>query len=110
MREPDGLALSSRNLLLSRAERAAAPAIFGALQRAREAVESGQREAARVVALARQVLDCEPLLRLDYLEVVDPETLQPALRIAGPVRIAAAAFAGSTRLIDNIHAAPLKAR
>ena len=110
VRELDGLALSSRNLLLSRAERAAAPAIFGALQRARKAVESGQREAGRVVALARQVLDSEPLLRLDYLEVVAPDTLEPVRRIIGPVRIAVAAFAGSTRLIDNIHAAPLKAR
>lgn len=110
VREPDGLALSSRNVLLSRAERASAPAIFRALQRARDAVESGQQDAGKVVALARQVLDGEPLLRLDYLEIVDPGTLAPVRSIHGPVRIAAAAFLGSTRLIDNIHAAPLKAR
>ena len=110
VREPDGLALSSRNVLLSRAERASAPAIFRALQRARDAVESGQQDAGKVVALARQVLDGEPLLRLDYLEIVDPGTLEPVRSILGPVRIAAAAFLGSTRLIDNIHAAPLKAR
>ena len=110
VREPDGLALSSRNVLLSRAERASAPAIFRALQRARDAVESGQQDAGKVVALARQVLDGEPLLRLDYLEIVDPGTLEPVRSIHGPVRIAAAAFLGSTRLIDNIHAAPLKAR
>lgn len=110
VREPDGLALSSRNVLLSRAERASAPVIFRALRRARNAVESGQQEAGKVVALARQVLDEEPLLKLDYLEIVDPDTLEPVRSIHGPVRIAAAAFFGSTRLIDNIHAAPVKAR
>lgn len=110
VREADGLALSSRNVLLSRAERASAPAIFRALKRARDAVESGQQDAGRVAALARQVLDGEPLLRLDYLEIVDPDTLEPVRSIRGPVRIAAAAFFGPTRLIDNIHAAPLKAR
>ena len=110
VREPDGLALSSRNVLLGRAERASAPAIFHALQRARDAVESGQQDAGKVVAVARQVLDEEPLLKLDYLEIVDPDTLEPVRSIHGPVRIAAAAFYGSTRLIDNIHAAPLKAR
>lgn len=110
VREPDGLALSSRNVLLSRAERASAPVIFRALRRARNAVEAGQQEAGKVVALARQVLDEEPLLKLDYLEIVDPDTLEPMRSIHGPVRIAAAAFFGSTRLIDNIHAAPVKAR
>ena len=110
VREPDGLALSSRNVLLSPAERASAPALFRALQRARGAVESGQRDARRVVALARQVLKREPLLKLDYLEIVEPDTLQPVRSIDAPVRIAVAAFAGSTRLIDNIHAAPPKAR
>ena len=110
VREPDGLALSSRNVLLSRAERASAPAIFRALRQARNSVESGQQDAGKVVALARQVLDEEPLLKLDYLEIVDPDTLEPVRSIRGPVRIAAAAFFGSTRLIDNIHAAPAKAR
>lgn len=110
VREADGLALSSRNVLLSRAERASAPVIFRALRRGRDAVESGQQDAGKVVALARQVLDEEPLLKLDYLEIVDPDTLEPVRSIHGPVRIAAAAYFGSTRLIDNIHAAPVKAR
>lgn len=110
VREPDGLALSSRNVLLDRAERASAPVIFRALRRARNAVESGQQDAGKVAALARQVLDEEPLLKLDYLEIVDPDTLEPVRTIHAPVRIAAAAFFGSTRLIDNIHAAPVKAR
>lgn len=110
VREADGLALSSRNVLLSRAERASAPVIFRALRSGRDAVESGQQDAGKVVALARQVLDEEPLLKLDYLEIVDPDTLEPVRSIHGPVRIAAAAYFGSTRLIDNIHAAPVKAR
>ncbi|MDE0264685.1 MAG: pantoate--beta-alanine ligase [Bryobacterales bacterium] len=110
VREPDGLALSSRNVLLSRAERASAPAIFRALRRARNAVESGQQDAGKVVALARQILDEEPLLRVDYFEIVDPDTLEPVRSIHGPVRITAAAFFGSTRLIDNIRADPVKAR
>lgn len=110
VREPDGLALSSRNVLLDLAERASAPVLFRALERARKEVESGQQDAGKVVALARQVLDKEPLLKLDYLEIVDPDTLEPVRSIHGPVRIAAAAFFGSTRLIDNIHAAPVKAR
>ncbi|MDE0110099.1 MAG: pantoate--beta-alanine ligase [Bryobacterales bacterium] len=110
VREPDGLALSSRNVLLSRAERASAPAIFRALRRARNAVESGQQDAGKVVALARQILDEEPLLRVDYFEIVDPDTLEPVRSIHGPVRIIAAAFFGSTRLIDNIRADPVKAR
>lgn len=110
VREPDGLALSSRNVLLSRAERASAPVIFRALRSARNAVESGQEDAGTVVALARQVLGAEPLLKLDYLQIVDPDTLEPVRSIRSPVRIAAAAFFGSTRLIDNIHAAPPEAR
>ena len=110
VREPDGLALSSRNVLLSPAERASAPVIFRALRRARTAAESGQQDAGKVVALARQVIDEEPLLKLDYFEIVDPDTLEPVRSIHGPVRIAAAAFFGATRLIDNVHAAPVKAR
>ena len=110
VREPDGLALSSRNQLLSPSERVSAPALFRALQRARDVVESGQRDARIVIEQARQVLDREPMLRLDYLEIVDPDTLKPVRTIDAPVRVAIAAFAGSTRLIDNIQAAPTKAR
>ena len=106
VRATDGLALSSRNILLSPAERLAAPSVFRALESAREAVQSGQRDAEAVLSQARQVVEREPLLTLDYLAVVDPETLEPQAKIRGPVRIAIAAFAGSTRLIDNVLAAP----
>ncbi len=110
VREPDGLALSSRNALLSPAERAAAPAIYKALRSARRAIGAGQADAASILAKARDALRREPLIRLDYLEIVDPESLAPVCRITGPVRIAAAAFLGATRLIDNVSADPPEGR
>ena len=110
VREPDGLALSSRNLLLSPAERAAAPAISKALRSARRAVGRGQADADRILANARDALGREPLIRVDYFDVVDPDSLVPVRRISGPVRIAAAAFLGTTRLIDNVAAHPPERR
>ena len=106
VREQDGLALSSRNSLLTAAERTAAPAIFRALMAARAAIEGGQTDADRILQRARVALRKEPLIRLDYFEVVDPESLEPVGRIEGDVRIAAAAFLGTTRLIDNVPASP----
>jgi pantoate--beta-alanine ligase len=110
VREPDGLALSSRNALLSSAKRAAAPAIFEALRAARRAIGAGQTDAAGILANAQAALRREPLIRLDYFEIVDPDTLATIRRIAGPVRIAAAAFLGTTRLIDNVSASPPETR
>lgn len=106
VREPDGLALSSRNRLLSPAERAAALAIQRELRAARRAVEAGEAEAAAIRARAAAGIEGEPLLRLDYFELVDPATLRAVRRVTGPVRIAAAAYAGATRLIDNLPAVP----
>ena len=106
VREPDGLALSSRNLLLSADERAAARAIPEALRLARRAVEGGSRDATAIRAAAAERIRREARLSLDYLEVVHPDTLLPVRRVDGPVRIAAAAHAGATRLIDNVAAAP----
>ena len=110
VREPDGLALSSRNLLLDPAQRRAAVAIHRALQLARSAVETGESDSRSVVARAADLIHREPLLRLDYFAIVDPHSLDPVERISAPVRIAAAAYAGSTRLIDNLHAAPPERR
>lgn len=106
VREPDGLALSSRNLLLSSAERAAAAAIPEVLQEARRAIDRGHTDVGSILAEARDSLRREPLIRLDYLEIVDPDTLASVRQISGPVRIAAAAFLGTTRLIDNVPAHP----
>lgn len=110
VRERDGLAVSSRNALLNAEEREAAPTLVRSLRRAQRAIEEGQSEAAVLVAQARAAFSREPLLRLDYFEVVDPETLKPVHRIVEPVRIAAAAWVGAIRLIDNLSAIPRRAR
>ncbi len=110
VREPDGLAVSSRNALLNARERVAAPTLVRSLRTTRRAIEEGRSEAAPLLAQARDALLREPLLRLDYFEIVDPDTLQPVHRIVTPVRIAAAAWVGATRLIDNLPACPPQAR
>lgn len=103
-REPDGLAMSSRNVYLSPAERAAAPVLYRALTLARERIASGETDGATIKAAAMSVLAAEPLIRIQYFEFVDPYELQPVAAVTGPVRIAAAIFIGKTRLIDNVAA------
>ncbi len=105
VREPDGLALSSRNQRLSAEERRAAPVLYQALRAAAERIAAGANatEAKRV---ALDAIAGEPLARVEYLEVVDPRSMQPVEAIAGPVRIAVAAWFGSTRLIDNVLCEP----
>lgn len=110
VREQDGLALSSRNVLLSPAERTAAPVLVRSLRATRAAIEAGASDGRAVSDQAREMLQREPLLRLDYFEIVDPETLQPVERIDRPVRIAVAASFGPTRLIDNLPAFPPETR
>ena len=100
-RDEDGVALSSRNVYLSADERRAAGAIPRALAAARRALAQGERDPERIVAAARAVLDAEPLLRLDYLALVDAETLDRLERARGEMLLAVAVFAGKTRLIDN---------
>ena len=106
VREPDGLAISSRNAHLSAEQRASAPALACALRAARQAIRRGESSAAVLRDRAAADLDREPLVRLDYFEIVDPETLRPVEQVTGPVRIAAAVFLGETRLIDNVLAIP----
>jgi pantoate--beta-alanine ligase len=103
-RESDGLAMSSRNVYLSPEERAAAPALYRALTVARERIASGETDAAAIKAAALKLLSAEPLVRVQYFEIVDPSEVQPVATIAGEVRIAAAIFIGKTRLIDNVAA------
>jgi pantoate--beta-alanine ligase len=103
VREGDGLALSSRNRRLSAEERRVAPALFQALEAARSCVAAGCTSAQEVLDTALGVLRAYPQFRVEYLEVVDPATMAPVERIAGPVRIAAAAWLGATRLIDNVY-------
>ena len=102
VREPDGLALSSRNAYLSPEERKAAPVLSISLRGAERAVAAGERDAAIVLAGIRSAIEAEPLARVDYVEAVDPTNLEPVAKLHGDVLIALAVFFGSTRLIDNI--------
>lgn len=100
VREPDGLALSSRNAYLSAEERGRALALSGALAEAKAAAARGERSAAALRALARARLEAAPA-RVDYVELVHPETLIP-VEVAAPGSVMLiAAFVGKTRLIDN---------
>lgn len=101
VREADGLAKSSRNVLLGPDERRAAPTLYRALREAREVYRRGERENARLRQAALAVLAGEPLLRTEYVEVVDPETLGEPVPGGGRL-ILAAVWLGSTRLIDNL--------
>jgi pantoate--beta-alanine ligase len=105
-RDADGLALSSRNQRLSAEERKIAPILYQALLVSQQLVGSGSTDAAEVKAVAQAVLAQQPGVRTEYLEVVDPEEMQPVERIDGPVRVAAAVWLGSTRLIDNMLCQP----
>jgi pantoate--beta-alanine ligase len=102
VREPDGLALSSRNAYLSPDERIAALVLSRSLVAAERLVAAGERDAAKVIAGIRSVIGSEPLARVDYVEAVDPADLEPVAEIRGEVLIALAVFIGSTRLIDNV--------
>jgi pantoate--beta-alanine ligase len=106
VREPDGLALSSRNARLSEAERAAAPVLWQALGDGRGLVERGVHEATRIREEMAGVVASQPLANLGYAAVVDLETWEDVERIRRPVRLLIAARIGSTRLIDNATASP----
>lgn len=102
-READGLAMSSRNVYLSPEERAQAPALRRALQAGADLIRHGETSTARVLAAARKVLAREaPLGRIDYLELVDADTLASTRRLPTQPLLAAAVFFGRTRLIDNL--------
>lgn len=100
VREPDGLALSSRNAYLSPAERTRALALSAALREARELTAAGQRGASELRAGARARLEAGQA-RVDYVEIVHPETLAPVAHAAPGSVMLLAAFVGKTRLIDN---------
>jgi pantoate--beta-alanine ligase len=101
VREPDGLALSSRNVHLSRDERAAAPILRRALLAARHRWETGERSADALRAAMRAVLDAEPLARPEYVSVADGRTLEELDQVEAPALLSLAVRFGATRLIDN---------
>lgn len=103
VREEDGLAMSSRNAYLTEEERSRALSLSRSLFRAQALLEAGERDARRVVEAAR---DGMAPVKIDYVELVDANTLEPVERVEGPVMLAVAAFVGNTRLIDNIRFDP----
>ena len=102
VREPDGLAMSSRNTYLSPDERRAATVLHRALDGVRRAIERGERDALRLTAAMREVIRGEPLAHPDYVELVDAETLEPVTRLRRTCLALLAARFGETRLIDNL--------
>jgi pantoate--beta-alanine ligase len=102
VREADGLALSSRNAYLSADERRQALVLSRALREIERLAGAGESNAVRLRQTALAVLAAEPAAKLDYLEIVHPETLEPVAEVSGGALIAVAAFVGATRLIDNI--------
>lgn len=101
VREEDGLAKSSRNTYLNQDERNAALVLSRSLKKGRESVEGGEKSAAALAGRIRKEIQAEPLAKIDYVEVVDWNTLEPVEEIHKPVLVAIAVYIGKTRLIDN---------
>jgi len=113
VREADGLAMSSRNAYLNAEERRAATSLSRALAAAAARIQSGERNAAALVEIARKTLAGEPLVRPDYIELVSEDTFEPVAVVGAPSLLLIAAFVGSTsskgkatRLIDNLLVTP----
>lgn len=102
VREPDGLAMSSRNRYLSAEERRQALSLSRALLAAQTQADHGEQSASALLETMRATLQDEPAVRVDYLAVVDPDTLLPLENVAAGALLAVAAYVGSTRLIDNV--------
>lgn len=106
VREPDGLAMSSRNLYLSPEERKAATVLYRALEHASARMEEGERKAKTILKEMGQIIEAEPLAKIDYIAATDLTELKDVKTIKGKTLIALAVFIGSTRLIDNIIVEP----
>jgi pantoate--beta-alanine ligase len=102
VREADGLALSSRNAYLGRAERAAAPVLHRALVVGAQTIAAGERDPDRVVTMMSEMIDAESLASLDYVAVVDAASLSAVAPLTGELRLLGAARFGKARLIDNV--------
>jgi len=106
VRELDGLAMSSRNAYLSPQQRKSALVLYRSLAEVKRRFDQGERNAANLIEAGRHVLAQESAVRPDYLEIVDPDTLDPLPELNRPALVAVAAFLGSTRLIDNLLLSP----
>ena len=106
VREPDGLALSSRNAYLKPDERKAATVLHRALIAGRDELAAGGHDSLSLQTTLRKVLQAEPLAAVDYAEIVDADTFEPVTRVARPCYVVLAVFVGKTRLIDNLYIEP----
>ncbi len=102
VREPDGLAMSSRNAYLHAGQRQQATVLYRSLLRVQALASQGESASAKLIAAGKQIIAEEPSVRLDYFEIVNPDTLDPAPDTSSVVLVAVAACVGTTRLIDNI--------
>lgn len=102
VRDVDGLALSSRNIYLSESHRRDAAILHRSLEKALSAIDSGERNPARVVAMIKKTIEAVPSVKIEYVSVVDAKDLKPVDLIKGEVLVALAALVGKTRLIDNM--------
>lgn len=101
VREEDGLAKSSRNTYLSNEERKAATILYKSLMEARKLIEDGERSSKSVINSITQTINSEPMAKMDYVNVVDSDSIEPVEVIGSSVLVAIAVFIGKTRLIDN---------
>jgi pantoate--beta-alanine ligase len=108
VREPDGLAMSSRNAYLNANDRGRALALRRSLMRVEEEFRTGEKNTVRLIEAARSIFAHESQVRLDYFEIVDPDTLDPVEHIDRSTLVAVAAYVGNTRLIDNVILNPAK--
>jgi len=106
VREPDGLALSSRNIYLSAEEREAATVLYRALDAARSELAAGVRDALQLQGVLHRTLGAERHARVDYAEIVDAESFEPVVRVSKSSYVLLAVFIGKTRLIDNLYIDP----
>jgi pantoate--beta-alanine ligase len=102
VREADGLAMSSRNAYLDAEQRKQALVLHRSLMRVQGLAEAGERDVVKLVAMGKEEFETLPAVRLDYFEIVDPDTLDPVKEISAGTLVAVAAYVGTTRLIDNI--------
>ncbi len=106
LREADGLAMSSRNAYLDPHQRKSAPVLHRSLMEIQKRFDQGERKADKLIAAGKRTLSEGPEVRLDYLEIVDPDTLDPVEEVSRRALVAVAAFFGKTRLIDNVVLGP----
>lgn len=102
VREKDGLAMSSRNVYLTPAERMQAPILYQSLQHAKKMIENGEKDSRKIIGVMRELINYMPDANIDYIAIVDAKTLKPIDQIKGETLIALAVKFGKARLIDNV--------